>query len=92
MKRYWSDGGSLGAYRVSEVARNEKLFVCLSGCGADEIISDYGHNGNKIYDHSEFGGLYPDSLEGFFPWKKVYGDTMRSYLFKDEIHLWRFWN
>lgn len=79
-----SDGGALGAYHVAEIAKKNGTYVCLSGCGADEIISDYGYNGTKIYDHSEFGGLYPDDLRGFFPWKKVYGDTMRSYLFKDE--------
>jgi len=79
------DDGSLGAYRVAQVAKKEGTYVCLSGCGADEIISDYGYNGEKFYLHSEFGGLFPDELEGFFPWKKVYGDSMRSYLFKDEL-------
>jgi hypothetical protein len=29
--------------------------------------------------------LFPDDLNGFFPWKKFYGDTQRSYLFKEEI-------
>ena len=79
-----TDGGAVGAYRVAELAHELKNYVCLSGCGADEIISDYGFGGKKIYDHSEFGGLFPDELSGFFPWKKFYGDTMRSYLFKDE--------
>ena len=79
-----TDGGAVGAYRVAEVAYGRENFVCLSGCGADEIISDYGFGGKKLYDHSEFGGLFPEELHGFFPWKKFYGDTMRSYLFKDE--------
>lgn len=79
-----TDGGAVGAYRVAELAQSLENYVCLSGCGADEIISDYGFGGNKLYDHSEFGGLFPDELLGFFPWKKFYGDTMRSYLFKDE--------
>ena len=79
-----TDGGAVGAYRVAELAQSLDNYVCLSGCGADEIISDYGFGGNKLYDHSEFGGLFPDELVGFFPWKKFYGDTMRSYLFKDE--------
>lgn len=80
-----NDGGSLGAYRIAEIASEKNKLICLSGCGADEIISDYGFNGEKYYDHSEFGGLFPENLHGFFPWKKFYGDTMRSYLFKDEF-------
>ena len=37
---------------------------------ADEIISDYGFNGKKIYSHSEFGGKFPKNLKTIFPWKK----------------------
>jgi hypothetical protein len=43
-----------------------------------------------MYYHSQFGGLFPEQLQGFFPWKKFYGDTQRSYLFKDEYILGRF--
>ena len=50
---------------------------------SDEIYSDYGFAGQKYYSHSEFGGLFPTDLTGFFPWKKFYGDTQRSYLFKE---------
>jgi asparagine synthetase B (glutamine-hydrolysing) len=83
------DFGSLGTYAISQVAKARGVNVSLSGCGADEIISDYGHGGRKIYFHSEFGGAFPQRLEGFFPWKKFYGDTLRSYLFKDEIIMGR---
>lgn len=79
------DDGSIGAFRVAKTARKRGWQVCLSGCGADELISDYGFNGKKHYPHSQFGGLFPDSLAGFFPWAKFYEDTMRSYLFKDEL-------
>jgi asparagine synthetase B (glutamine-hydrolysing) len=79
------DDGALGAFRVATEAHRRGLLVCLSGCGADEIISDYGFNGIKHYPHSEFGGLFPDNLDTIFPWKKFYEDTMRSYLFKDEL-------
>lgn len=79
------DDGSIGAFRVAETAQRRGWHVCLSGCGADEIISDYGFNGVKHYPHSQFGGLFPDSLHGFFPWDKFYEDSMRSYLFKDEL-------
>lgn len=81
------DDGALGAYVIAQTARKYGWNVCLSGCGADEITSDYGFGGAKFYLHSEFGGLFPESLQGFFPWKKFYGDTMRSYLFKDEFIL-----
>lgn len=80
-----SDSGAIGAYVVAERLRSLAVCVNLSGSGADEVYSDYGHGGQKIYPHSEFGGLFPDQLEGFFPWKKFYGDTQRSYLFKEEI-------
>jgi len=80
-----SDSGAIGAYVVAERLKSLGICVNLSGSGADEVYSDYGHGGHKIYPHSEFGGLFPDQLEGFFPWKKFYGDTQRSYLFKEEI-------
>jgi asparagine synthetase B (glutamine-hydrolysing) len=79
------DSGAIGAYVVAQRLKSLGVCVNLSGSGADEIYSDYGHNGQKIYPHSEFGGLFPNQLEGFFPWKKFYGDTQRSYLFKEEI-------
>ena len=50
-------------------------------------MSDYGFAGEKFYYHSEFGGLFPEDLASIFPWKKFYGDTQRSYLFKDEYIL-----
>jgi asparagine synthetase B (glutamine-hydrolysing) len=84
-----NDGGAIGAYFLAEWARREGRVVNLSGAGADEIISDYGWNGNKFYYHSQFGGLFPQTLEEFFPWKKFYNDTQRSYLFKDEYILGR---
>jgi len=84
-----ADGGALGANFLAELARKNARLVNLSGAGADEILSDYGFAGNKFYYHSEFGGLFPDQLETIFPWKKFYGDTQRSYLFKDEFILGR---
>lgn len=80
-----TDDGSIGALRVAEVARQNGWMVCISGGGADEIISDYGHAGHKFYPHSEFGGFFPEMLEDFFPWRKFYEDSMRSYIFKDEF-------
>jgi len=84
-----SDGGALGANYLARLARKQNRLVNLSGSGADEIMSDYGFAGEKFYYHSEFGGRFPDELQSIFPWKKFYGDTQRSYLFKDEYILGR---
>ena len=58
--------------------------VYLSGMGADEIFSDYGFNGDKIANHSNFGGYFPSDLKTIFPWKSFYNSTMESYLAKEE--------
>jgi asparagine synthetase B (glutamine-hydrolysing) len=79
------DNGAIGSYHVARAASEEGLSVNISGSGADEIISDYGFNGVKYSYHSEFGGLFPAKLEGFFPWAKFYGDSQRSYLMKEEL-------
>ena len=79
------DGGALGLAILCEEMSRKGFNVILSGGGADEIISDYGFNGDKIYSHSEFGGKFPKDLKSIFPWKKFYGDSQRSYLKKDEM-------
>tara|TARA_Y100001968_G_scaffold330508_1_gene382587 strand:+ start:7329 stop:8774 length:1446 start_codon:yes stop_codon:yes gene_type:complete len=84
-KAIHEDSGSIGLLAICKKMKSEGYNSMLSGTGADEIISDYGHGGKKYYQHSEFGGLFPDQLEGFFPWRKFYGDSQRSYLAKDEI-------
>lgn len=79
------DAGAIGLAVLCREMVQRGFNTLLSGSGADEIISDYGHGGKKIFEHSQFGGLFPDRLEGFFPWRKFYGDTQRSYLKKDEM-------
>jgi asparagine synthetase B (glutamine-hydrolysing) len=79
------DQGSIGAYIVARELKQREIRVNLSGAGGDEIYSDYGHAGVKFEKHSEFGGLFPEKINSIFPWKKFYGDTQRSYLFKEEI-------
>lgn len=88
--RLSQDGGSIGALEVAKNAKENNFKVHLSSCGADEIISDYGHNGKRYFSHSEFGGLFPEKLETIFPWKKFYGDSQRSYLFKEEYTFGRY--
>ncbi len=79
------DKGSVGLAVLCSEMSKRGFNTMLTGTGADEIISDYGHDGKKFFEHSEFGGKFPDELEGFFPWRKFYGDTQRSYLRKDEM-------
>ena len=84
-KAIHEDSGSIGLLSICKRMKSEGFNSMLTGTGADEIVSDYGHGGKKYYEHSEFGGLFPENLEGFFPWRKFYGDSQRSYLAKDEI-------
>jgi len=75
-------GGSL-AY-VCDHALRDGNKVYLSGSGADEIFSDYGFGGVKKYQHSNFGGLFPDDLETIFPWASFYGSSQETYIAKEE--------
>jgi asparagine synthetase B (glutamine-hydrolysing) len=79
------DAGAVGLAVLCKAMRELGFNTLLSGSGADEIVSDYGHGGRKLFEHSEFGGQFPEQLEGFFPWRKFYGDSQRSYLRKDEM-------
>lgn len=79
------DAGAIGLALLCKEMLRRGFNTMISGSGADEIISDYGHGGTKIFEHSQFGGLFPEQLEGFFPWRKFYGDSQRSYLRKDEM-------
>lgn len=83
----FDDPGAVAGFYLAQVVSKRGGRVVLSGCGADEIFSDYGFNGERIFGHSEFGGRFPDDLKSIFPWRKFYGDTLRSYLFKDEFIL-----
>jgi asparagine synthase (glutamine-hydrolysing) len=82
--RLQDDNGSSGLSLVCSKAKEEGRKVYLSGSGSDEIFSDYGFNGKKIYPHSNFGGLFPENLEDIFPWASFYDSTMVSYLAKEE--------
>ena len=78
------DKASVGLGAICRRANKNNQRIYFSGQGADEIISDYGHNGNKIYMHSDFGGKFPDDLNGFFPWHSFYDGTQVQYLNKEE--------
>lgn len=78
------DSGATGLSLVCNVARQHDCKIYLSGQGADEIISDYGFGGQRIYPHSNFGGKFPDDLSTIFPWPSFYGSSQESYLTKEE--------
>ncbi len=80
----WTDSGAQGLFQICQIARRNDLRVYLSGSGADEIYSDYGFRGNKLFRHSNFGGHYPTNLRSIFPWPSFFGSSMRSYLMKEE--------
>jgi asparagine synthetase B (glutamine-hydrolysing) len=75
-------GGSL-AY-ICDLAKQDGNKVYISGSGADEIFSDYGFGGVKKYQHSNFGGLFPDDLTTIFPWASFYGSSQETYIAKEE--------
>jgi asparagine synthetase B (glutamine-hydrolysing) len=79
-----SEGGAVHFATVCRMARKKGCKICLSGTGADEIVSDYGFGGKAIYQHSNFGGLFPDDLKAIFPWESFYRSTMESYIAKEE--------
>ena len=78
------DQASMGLSAICSRANKEGRRIYFSGQGADEIISDYGFGGKKIYKHSGFGGLFPEQMNGFFPWHSFYDGTQIQYLNKEE--------
>ena len=83
-RRLQDDYGSCGLSQICDKAHKEGKKIYLSGSGSDEIFSDYGFNGEKKFNHSNFGGLFPEDLSTIFPWASFYGSTMVSYLAKEE--------
>jgi len=78
------DGGSRHLSYICDEAKKEGFKILISGSGPDELYSDYGHNGVKFYNHSNFGGLFPDDLSTIFPWNSFFGSSMESYIAKEE--------
>lgn len=79
------DGGSRHLSYICKKASDDGYKILMSGMGPDEIYSDYGFGGYKVYGHSNFGGLFPNNLESIFPWNSFYGSTMESYIAKEEF-------
>jgi len=78
------DKASVGLSCICRRARAENRIIYFSGQGADEIISDYGYQGEAIFSHSHFGGLFPADLSTVFPYKNFYGGSQIKYLAKEE--------
>ena len=81
----FENDGAVGLSAICLRAKKDEYKVFFSGQGADEIFSDYGHNGHKFVSRSSFGGLFPEQLEAIFPWKNFYDGTQRAYLDKEEV-------
>lgn len=75
---------SFGIFNVFRKAREIGKNVFITGHGADEIISDYGYKGKKIYEQSTTGGVFPEKLKDIFPWKNFYKGTQEIYISKEE--------
>jgi len=78
------DAGSNALSVICNMAKSNDRKIYISGQGADEITSDYGFQGRKIFQHSNFGGLFPERLEDIFPWNSFYDSSQLSYLMKEE--------
>ena len=78
------DHGASGISMISAMAKKGNKKIYLSGQGADEIFADYGFQGESKFEHSNFGGLFPEDLETIFPWASFYESSQRSYLTKEE--------
>lgn len=78
------DHGANSLSHVAGCAKRDGRKIYLSGQGSDEIFSDYGFGGKKIYPHSNFGGLFPKNLQQIFPWPSFYESSQVSYLTKEE--------
>lgn len=85
---YKKDKASVGLSIIFNRARSEGYKVCISGAGADEILSDYGINGRSIFfkDTScTLKGVFPQELERVFPWNNFYRGRQERYLYKEEM-------
>lgn len=76
----WDDNGSNNLSLVCSYAKRDNRKIFISGGGADEMY-DYGGK----YNHSNFGGVFPNDLTKLFPWASVFGSSMESYIMKDEM-------
>jgi asparagine synthetase B (glutamine-hydrolysing) len=72
------DPATRGLALIHSLARAEGRKVCLSGQGADEIMSDYSHWPWA----TELQGYFPEKLS---PWRNFAGNYQAAYLMKEEV-------
>ena len=75
--RLLDDGAALGAATMAARAREEGRRVCLSGQGADEVMTDY----SPWPAQSELKGVFPRELR---LWRNFNYGCQESYLMKEE--------
>lgn len=78
------DDASVGLSYIARLSRDRGALCYLSGSGADEVLSDYGFQGERLCPQSSFGGHFPGDLAEVFPWQEFFLSTQRDYLFKEE--------
>jgi asparagine synthase (glutamine-hydrolysing) len=79
------DQAAVGLAVVCKRATGEGRRIYFSGQGADEIMSDYGMNGQGMYGKpSQLGGIFPEDLRSVFPWKNFFDGAQRMFLAKEE--------
>lgn len=75
--RLKQDRATIALAYIIVAARREGYRICMSGQGADEIISDYA----PWHNQSDFRGVFPRELK---PWRNFYGHCQEAYLTKEE--------
>ena len=79
------DAAAVGLSHICARASKNNCKIYISGQGADEIIGDYGWNGQKYMEnHSQFGGIFPKDLANVFPYKNFFGGTQLKWINKEE--------
>eukprot|EP00009_Paramoeba_aestuarina_P000635 CAMPEP_0201508760 /NCGR_PEP_ID=MMETSP0161_2-20130828/2018_1 /ASSEMBLY_ACC=CAM_ASM_000251 /TAXON_ID=180227 /ORGANISM="Neoparamoeba aestuarina, Strain SoJaBio B1-5/56/2" /LENGTH=252 /DNA_ID=CAMNT_0047903519 /DNA_START=943 /DNA_END=1697 /DNA_ORIENTATION=- len=93
------DGAALGLAAIARQAKQNGTLVILSGCGGDEIMTDYGIGGvevtrSLVHRFADFvtrnpgssclKGVWPKNLTKIFPWTNFFRGTQRAYLRKEE--------
>ena len=76
-KNVLDDGATVGVATIAKLANSEGRRVCLSGQGADEIMSDY----SPWPEQSELKGTFPQDLR---LWANFNYSCQESYLTKEE--------
>jgi asparagine synthetase B (glutamine-hydrolysing) len=80
-----TDSATLGHSAIGRRARSNNTLVLLSGVGGDEIMTDYGYNGEALsHTQSCLRGVFPRNLSTVFPWTNFFKGLQRAYLRKEE--------